>query len=98
MALIADDAGVYNLIRLRESYVDGQRLRTAMREFPEWRATRQALLALSIVLFQQDVLPPYVILEIFDWIGQHHRLPHGRKIAVILKCQKSVRRVLEARN
>jgi hypothetical protein len=61
--------------------------------YPEWRKAHDTLLDMAIPLLQQDILPPYVILEIFDRLDHFSMLPHGRKIGVILACQKSIRKL-----
>lgn len=42
-------------------------------------------------------LPPYVCLEILDWLGEVTHYPHQKKIEYIFGIQKSTRKILDAR-
>jgi hypothetical protein len=52
----------------------------------------QQLLELCIALAPFS-LPPYVTLEIFDWLPMMRLVRHGLKIALIVGVQKSLNRM-----
>ena len=54
------------------------------------------VLGVAIALDPLD-LPPYVLLEIVDWLPKMELWAHGKKIAIILKAQASMRRIKAAR-
>ena len=62
-----------------------------------WRQMQPELVKIATVFAQQNMLPPYVILEVFDALPHRSRLPHSRKIATILQCVASVDRVRNSR-
>eukprot|EP00019_Armaparvus_languidus_P001320 CAMPEP_0168595840 /NCGR_PEP_ID=MMETSP0420-20121227/9690_1 /TAXON_ID=498008 /ORGANISM="Pessonella sp." /LENGTH=261 /DNA_ID=CAMNT_0008632341 /DNA_START=767 /DNA_END=1549 /DNA_ORIENTATION=+ len=64
-----------------------------MHFFPAWREAHARILDLTIVFEQMGVFPPYVMLEIFDHLDQFSRLPHYRKIKLILAVQASIRKI-----
>ena len=64
-------------------------------DYPRWDVAKNELVDIAMVLFQQDLLPPYVILEIYDSIPHRRRIPHNRKIETILSVRSSIRKIRE---
>ena len=75
---------VFDFIRRNESF-------SSITTYPEWRVARQRLVEVCLILSTH--LPPYVILEIFDWLDEFHRLPHSRKIKTIIGVHQSVQKL-----
>jgi len=61
-----------------------------------WSYAHKDILDITLSLLPLD-LPPYVVLEIVDWLPGIHRHTHVDKIALIVAVRESARRVRTAR-
>ena len=62
----------------------------------QWRAVHHLILGIAIA-FASLHLPPYVLLEILDWLPQCYHAIHYQKIQLIISTVASTRKVLAKR-
>ena len=68
-------------------YKDKVRNFTSRNQSLRWKNVHRILLDLTLIF---HTLPPYIILEIFDWLPNMYRTPHYIKIQLIINVLKSI--------
>ena len=62
----------------------------------EWSKISNQIIDISIALASID-LPPYVLLEIIDWLPLFEYVDHKKKIDLIVNLRKSIAKIFELR-
>ena len=60
----------------------------------EWSKISNQIIDISIALASID-LPPYVLLEIIDWLPLFEYVDHKKKIDLIINLKKSISKIFE---
>ena len=78
---------IHNKCKLKLYDIPMTRSFTWRNRFIQWRKVHSRLLNFTLIF---HFLPPYIILEIFDWLMHMHLVKHYTKIQLIIAVKRSI--------